>query len=323
VTSGQQSQALGIKVALTMAIYEQPLAFCSWLAWCCKKFFEVKSAEDSAIPDKFIRLNVFSDIVWEVQFPGLFEICKPGPNISGRYPLTRKGGRTRGDANFYDYTAISPLGRLLPDNYDLTMSFKGDNWKECEDAMDAGYRSAAVFVSIDPSKGNDPRTRLRDLPTRLGRFKVIDGDSDDMRGRDPGGVVTGLRYKPPKMVPGIYKDWQRYRSGFIVPVVEMPTEDGITYMAVSVPRHTGSDFFVDDDDIRASEIASEQFESAVRDEVRSSRGSTPAEKVKFKLYGEFDGDAKIVRDRLERAASGDVDVDFDELDDDDTEGDNP
>lgn len=241
VLSGQQLSGYGPKLAFTMAIYDEPVAFYSWLIHCCLDFFETNKNEPT-----FVRLNVFSDVPHELVCPALFEMCQADPsNIRSRVPLKRRGPRHAGECEFYDYTAISPLGRVLPENYDLTMSFKGNNWPEVQDALDAGYRASMVLVPMEVGVGESHKSRLGagQLPKYIAhggkRYSVVDGDADDMRPLDPGGVICALRYKTPKLLPEEYIGYQRYRSGFVVPVYEFHDDDGeVHYVAVSTPRHS-------------------------------------------------------------------------------------
>ncbi len=88
---------------------------------------------------------------------------------------------------FYDYTKILNRSRIKDSfaNYDLTFSFSGHNWDECEDAIKQGLRVAVVF---NIKKGQP-------LPSTFKGFQVIDGDITDYRPADPSGVIVGLRFK--------------------------------------------------------------------------------------------------------------------------------
>lgn len=125
-----------------------------------------------------VRLNVFSDVVWEKEFPSLFT----------NFP----------DVIFYDYTKIFnrmvrfTLGQLPP-NYHLTFSWSGKNKEQCEDIL-SRWANVAVPFHVKRSKP---------LPsTFLGR-PVLDGDLTDLRFLDTidipdksqHGCIIGLRAK--------------------------------------------------------------------------------------------------------------------------------
>jgi hypothetical protein len=84
---------------------------------------------------------------------------------------------------FYDYTKVPNRVKLLSEykNYDLTFSFDGKNFLECDNMLNNNIRVAVVFKNDFPK-------------TFLGR-KVIDGDLNDLRYKDPKNVIIGLKYK--------------------------------------------------------------------------------------------------------------------------------
>jgi hypothetical protein len=113
-----------------------------------------------------IRLNGTSDIPWERVAPALFMM----------FP----------DVVFYDYTKAPLAARpSLPANYRLTVSFSGENWAECLEALAAGRNVAVVF---DAGKGQE-------LPAEFAGYPVLDGDVNDLRFLDPAGHIVGLRAK--------------------------------------------------------------------------------------------------------------------------------
>lgn len=131
---------------------------------------ERKKAERKG--EKFsVRLNGTSDLS-----PELFK-GRDGRNILETFP----------DIQFYDYTKVLNRSRLLErhSNYDLTFSFSGTNWAECEEAISKGLRVAVVF---DTKKGQP-------LPATYKGIPVIDGDDTDYRPADDRGVIVGLRFK--------------------------------------------------------------------------------------------------------------------------------
>jgi hypothetical protein len=113
-----------------------------------------------------LRLNVFSDLLWEAFAPQLFTI--------------------RPDVTFYDYTK-APVGfRTPPDNYNLTFS-ASERWTD-EQIADAVGNGSNVTVVLQLRR-KDP------MPTMWNGLPVVDGDKNDARYEDPRGVVVGLRAK--------------------------------------------------------------------------------------------------------------------------------
>lgn len=111
--------------------------------------------------DAAIRLNVFSDLMWERQFPDLF----------ATFPQVQ----------FYDYTKhFNRMFRARPDNYHLTFSLTESNAAQARQVLAAGSNVAAV---------------LKNLNGTLFGFPIIDGDEHDLRFLDPVGVVVGLHPK--------------------------------------------------------------------------------------------------------------------------------
>lgn len=84
---------------------------------------------------------------------------------------------------FYDYTKVFSRTNLLRshDNYDITFSYDGYNWDECEKYLSMGGRAAVVFYG--------------GLPETYKGYKVVNGDKYDMRYLDEQGCVIGLKYK--------------------------------------------------------------------------------------------------------------------------------
>lgn len=113
-----------------------------------------------------IRLNCTSDISPE-------EFILDGKNILQLYP----------DIQFYDYTKVFNRTELLSryKNYDLTFSFSGENWTDCEKVLKIGHRVAVVFEDI--------------LPETFRNYPVIDANGYDARFLDIGGIICGLTYK--------------------------------------------------------------------------------------------------------------------------------
>lgn len=105
-----------------------------------------------------IRLNGTSDILWEK----LSDIIQSFPTVQ-----------------FYDYTKIPLRYRGKLDNYHLTFSFSGENWKDCEEAMAQGVNVAIVFNG--------------EIPSEYKGHEVIDGTVHDARFLDSiKGHIVGL-----------------------------------------------------------------------------------------------------------------------------------
>lgn len=108
--------------------------------------------------DASIRLNVFSDIVWERKFPEIFEEFS--------------------NVQFYDYTKHGPrMFQPRPANYHLTFSLHEQNQNRAREVLDAGMNVAAVTQSVEGT---------------LFGYPVIDGDEHDLRFLDPSPCVVGL-----------------------------------------------------------------------------------------------------------------------------------
>lgn len=212
------------KYALISSLVREPEAFIRMLA---ENIHLHNCSSTCAGIAPLIRLNVFSDLPWELMVPEMFEHFS--------------------DVQFYDYTKVP--NRKPPANYDLTFSYAGTEQNVA--AMDFevkshGRRVAVVFAAtrlrrlyrtqwIDEL--GDPRERVSgaDVAGRmvkkydaereyLGEFEipaapavtkkrvkmraklpetfvglpVVDGDESDMRPYDPAPVIVGLTWKEPK-----------------------------------------------------------------------------------------------------------------------------
>ena len=130
------------------------------------------------------RLNGTSDLRWE-------DMKIDGLNIFEAFP----------DLQFYDYTKhlnrVAAYGNgLFPANYHLTFS-RSENTSDAtvRDILKRGVNVAAVYKGGLPDED-------------FGGFRVINGDENDARFRDPMGVVVGLKYKPSAAAP---EEW----NGFV------------------------------------------------------------------------------------------------------------
>lgn len=91
----------------------------------------------------------------------------------------------------YDYTKIPHPWLRARDNYHLTFSYDGDNWEECQAALNHGINVAVVF------HGEFPKTFMK--------YRVINGDESDLRFRDPSPRIIALKAKgPAKKDQGVF-----------------------------------------------------------------------------------------------------------------------
>lgn len=107
--------------------------------------------------DIAVRLNVFSDIKWELIAPQLFE----------RFP----------NVHFYDYSKDARRAGALRPNYWVTFSRSETNEAQAIHQLNTGVNVSVVFGGK--------------LPTRWHGFTVIDGDKTDLRYLDPRGFERG------------------------------------------------------------------------------------------------------------------------------------
>jgi hypothetical protein len=118
-----------------------------------------------------VRLNGTTDIRWE-----LIKVDDIGSCIMEMFPQVQ----------WYDYTKISNRRVQHLPNYHLTWSYSAadPNYSDMfTDALYAGMNVAVVFRH----KHNIPKT--------FGGVPVVDGDADDLRFKDPAGVVVALYAK--------------------------------------------------------------------------------------------------------------------------------
>ena len=155
-----------------------------------------------------VRMNAFSDIVWEKLWPELFARF-PGVKF---YDYTKIGARIYFDSGPDD--GYVPGLRALPSNYSLTFSRSELNEPAATSVLRAGGNVAVVFGCKNPA----------DLPkswtTSAGdTYPVLDGTADDARFLDPAGWVIGLTWKGPTNTAAYTKSLNdAIISGFAVPV---------------------------------------------------------------------------------------------------------
>lgn len=139
--------------------------------------------------DQFVRLNVYQDVPWELVFPEVFEY--------------------HNDVYFYDYTKVT--GRhQLPENYDLTYSYSGQNMAATVDEMKRGRRVAAVFAlpkhvyprTVQWGPGIEVLQGREAVRADTIEVDVYDGDLTDVRPFDPAPSLIALSYKPPQIMEG-------------------------------------------------------------------------------------------------------------------------
>lgn len=181
------------KYALLQALVHEPQSFMRMLVENIR-IHRDRSFGANTMP--LVRLNVFSDLPWELMAPELFDEFH--------------------DVQFYDYTKVA--NRQAPDNYDLTFSFAGTEQNVMGmdyEIREMGRRVAVVFAAVGLRRGDrveipKPPKFYRRKPgaerktphyTRLPEdflgLPVIDGDVSDMRPYDPAPSVVGLRWKIP------------------------------------------------------------------------------------------------------------------------------
>lgn len=183
VHSGQNAasiEALTAKLCLTRALYAEPAAFCRLLLENLRRYFTWGGCGDF---DLFVRLNVFSDIPWELFFPDLIDPFKkvamraPDGNKDSKYPPPVWDGKKwqnkdaylqrpqTGHGSFYDYTKVparmevfahllsmvhktkkTDVLQAAKSFYHLTFSFSGNNEADSVWHLERGDKVAVVFV---------------------------------------------------------------------------------------------------------------------------------------------------------------------------------
>jgi hypothetical protein len=244
--SGQNvsPDAVNAKHRTTIALLERPREFCRVLTEAALRFAN-NAKKKKLFP--YIRLNVLSDVPWELVFPGLFDV------VEGR---ERKGT----EHIFYDYTKLAGRALTTPENYHITFSFSGQNMATCHRELDSGVNATVPFLHVrredDGSlvpigrkqrdvkvfKGT-PRERYKfPLPKvwngRNGRdLPVIDGDKNDLRPLDQPGAWVGLRYKAAAGIKD--KVLLKKVGSFVVSCWEDP--DSGLFIAAETPGQTNVD----------------------------------------------------------------------------------
>jgi len=133
-----------------------------------------------------VRLNTFSDIVWESKAFG---------EIPQQFP----------EAVFYDYSKLYARALTTPSNYTICASWTEDagDQTSCLNLLENGKNVAVVFAEPGNFTGNRALNQRRPKRWELGGhlYEVYDGDDSDLRFLDPGptragfGRICGLRLK--------------------------------------------------------------------------------------------------------------------------------
>ena len=127
----------------------------------------IKKAEKKGL-ELVVRLNGTSDLPWETLFP------------MNEFPNTK----------FYDYTK-NPfrmnkfLGGSMPKNYHLTFSLSETNMPIAKQVLAKGGNVAMVFGTKD----------VKAFPKKHMGYKVVNGDENDLRFKDPKNVIVALKMK--------------------------------------------------------------------------------------------------------------------------------
>ena len=153
------------RINKTKLFYEHPEYFMAWM------IAEIEAKSKLAAQQGFgfsARLNCTSDIDWQ-------NIKVNGLSIFEIFP----------DITFYDYTKNPAKFINKPDNYHLTLSYTGRNWKACEFVLSKGYNVAVVFNVKDATE----------IPDTFNGYNVVNGDITDYRVDDAKGIIVGLKWK--------------------------------------------------------------------------------------------------------------------------------
>lgn len=174
VYAGQNGAAFhntASKLARTHALLAKPEHFMRMLGLAVDKFQRRVRSEGST---PYFRMNVLSDIPWELVLPEFFDHFS--------------------QVQFYDYTKV-PGRTDLPKNYDLTFSYSGANLQAVREEQ-RRFKRRAAFVFLFKDVGQKEAIDY-DMPRSFMGRPVVDGDLYDIRSLDPPGVVVGLRWKIP------------------------------------------------------------------------------------------------------------------------------
>jgi hypothetical protein len=158
----QKGKINNARITKTKLFFEDRPFFMRWVIDEIKAYKALAEKKGNAFS---VRLNGTSDIS-----PVMFKLDEK--TLFEYFP----------DVTFYDYTKVFNRCNLLQKfkNYDLTFSYSGSNWDECEQALAIGMRIAMVFEKI---------------PAFYKGIPVINGDETDLRYLDATNVIVGLKFK--------------------------------------------------------------------------------------------------------------------------------
>jgi hypothetical protein len=194
------------KIAQTMALLNEPAAFMRMLYESLRRWFRSREVASGEVAP-YVRLNVLSDLPWELICPWLFDVF--------------------GDFQFYDYTKVP--GRIVPPNYDLTFSISGEdaNFEYAQSEIhDRERRIAVVFLGHKRRGESWGEVRQKGkallegvpLPRSFWGLPVVDGDISDVRPLDPAPSCVGLRWKTPSGKRSGVGEYELADFSFVVPV---------------------------------------------------------------------------------------------------------
>lgn len=212
------------KVRRTLALYENPEAFCRLLV----NGIDLRKCETQAAGDLFMfRLNIYSDIPWELFFPELFTHFK--------------------DVQFYDYTKIP--SRKPPKNYNLTFSYSGMNKVACDDHLNRGGGVTVVTFAGKDAKQDKRALYQAERVKSIWGYPTLNGDINDARPLDKqvlkklypnydGGYCISLMYKMPRIVDTLEGGLRQAKDlgAFVVDVVYDKEND--VFIAPQTPNQT-------------------------------------------------------------------------------------
>lgn len=118
-----------------------------------------------------VRLNMFSDVRWEV-----YRIPQAFPRLT-----------------FYDYSKWPKRHGWVKRNYHVTFSYDGTNKQDALRILEGGDNVSVVFYEDTQNAVCGRSAHKQKLPASWEGFPVIDGGLTDWRPSDPKGVVVGLR----------------------------------------------------------------------------------------------------------------------------------
>lgn len=162
-TQGSNNPVMNARIRKTRLFYEHREVFMRIMIHEIEKYQRRAERMDMEFS---VRINGTSDLS-----PILFK-DENGKNILDLFP----------NVQFYDYTKNPNRIKLMQQypNYDVTFSFDGYNWDNCEKFLNQGGKVAVVFYG--------------GLPKTYKGYEVGDANGYDMRYLDERGTICGLHY---------------------------------------------------------------------------------------------------------------------------------